>query len=185
MKVLTLAVLYRGARIVEINGTRLEWAPAGPRSSRVLHVQCQRWRLAMKNTYGFSIQAGRDFDRTVETVSRALKKQGFGIVSDIDMQAIFKEKLAVDERPYRILGVCNPMFAHQALRVDPDVGLLLPSNVVVRQNREGDVTLSFAAPEAILALVNEDDLVSLGLEVRHRLERVRDSVAEELGVEAA
>ena len=139
----------------------------------------------MGNTYGFSIDAGRDFDRTVETVLRGLKKQGFGVVSDIDMQAIFKEKLAVDDRPYRIIGACNPMLAHQALRADPDIGLLLPCNIVVRQDKEGRVTVAFTAPEALLSLASVDDLVNLGREVRQRLERVRDAVALELGVEAA
>ncbi len=136
----------------------------------------------MGHTYGFSITAGHDFDRAFGLVLTALKKQGFGIVSDIDMQAIFKEKLAVDNRPYRILGACNPMMAHQALRADPDIGLLLPCNVVVREGTEGEVIVAFTAPEALLGLANSDDLVSLGFEVRRRLERVRDAVSAEIVV---
>jgi|SRR5690242_17093558 uncharacterized protein (DUF302 family) len=138
----------------------------------------------MKDDYGFSTDAGYDFGHAVDVITRALKKQGFGIVSDIDMQAIFREKLAVDDQPYRILGVCNPMLSHQALRADPDIGLLLPCNIVVRQNKEGHVTVSFAAPEALLSLTSLDDLVNLGREVRQRLEKVRDSVAAELTVAA-
>jgi uncharacterized protein (DUF302 family) len=139
----------------------------------------------MKDDYGFSTDAGYDFVRAVESVTRALKKQGFGIVSDIDMQALFREKLAVDDHPYRILGVCNPMLSHQALRADPDIGLLLPCNVVVRQDKEGRVTVSFTAPEALLSLSSLEDLVNLGREVRQRLEKVRDAVAAELNVEVA
>jgi uncharacterized protein (DUF302 family) len=112
-------------------------------------------------------------------LTRELKKQGFGIVSDIDLQAIFKEKLAVDEGHYRILGVCNPWVAHQALRADPDIGLLLPCNVVIREDKEELVTIAFTAPEALLGLVYRTDLVKLGMEIRQRLERVRDAVDAE------
>jgi len=139
----------------------------------------------MENTYGFSIRTGARFADATEAVSRQLKRQGFGIVTDIDMQALFKEKLAIDDRPYRIIGACNPMLAHQALRADPDIGLLLPCNVVVREDKEGSVTVSFTAPEALLSLTCMDELVDLGREVRQRLERVRDAVAVELHADAA
>jgi uncharacterized protein (DUF302 family) len=134
----------------------------------------------MSCIYGFSVKFDTDFDRAVDVVTRELKKQGFGIVSDIDLQAIFKEKLAVDEGRYRILGACNPWVAHQALRADPDIGLLLPCNVVVREDKEGIVTIAFTAPETLLGLVYRTDLVKLGMEIRHRLEKVRDAVAAEL-----
>jgi uncharacterized protein (DUF302 family) len=139
----------------------------------------------MSRIYGFSIQFGTDFDRALDVVTRELKKQGFGIVTDIDLQAIFKEKLAVDEGRYRILGACNPWVAHQALRADPDIGLLLPCNVVVREDKEGIVTIAFTAPEALLGLVYRTDLVKLGMEMRHRLEKVRDAVTAELKNAAA
>lgn len=135
----------------------------------------------MNRAYGFSIQFGQDFDHAVEVVTRELKKQGFGMVSDIDLQAIFKEKLAVDDGRYRILGACNPWVAHQALRAEPDIGLLLPCNVVIRQNKDDEiVTISFTAPEALLGLVYRTDLVKLGMEVRRRLEKVRDAVEAEV-----
>ena len=133
----------------------------------------------MSRTYGFSIQFGVDFDHALEMLTRELKKQGFGIVSDINLQAIFKEKLAVDEGRYRILGVCNPWVAHQALRADPDIGLLLPCNVVVRQGKEEPVTIAFTSPEALLGLVYRTDLVKLGMEIRQRLEKVRDALLAE------
>ena len=128
-------------------------------------------------TYGFSVAAGRDFDRALKITVEELKKEGFGIVTDIDFQAILKEKLAVDEPRYRILGACNPSLAYQAMRADPDIGLLLPCNVVVREDREGGVTVAFTAPETLLGFVNRDDIANLGIEVRRRLERVRDTVA--------
>ena len=133
----------------------------------------------MSMTYGFSIQYGTDFDRALELLTRELKKQGFGIISDINLQAIFKEKLAIDEGRYRILGVCNPWVAHQALRADPDVGLLLPCNVVVRQAKDELVTIAFTAPEALLGLVYRTDLVKLAMEIRQRLEKVRDALVDE------
>jgi uncharacterized protein (DUF302 family) len=139
----------------------------------------------MSCIYGFSIKFDTDFDRAVDVVTRELKKQGFGIVSDIDLQRIFKEKLAVDEGRYRILGACNPWVAHQALRADPDIGLLLPCNVVVREDKEGIVTVAFTAPEAMLGLVYRTDMVKLGMEIRHRLEKVRDAVAATLKNAAA
>jgi uncharacterized protein (DUF302 family) len=136
-------------------------------------------------TYGFSIQAGRNFDRAVEVVKRELKKKGFGVVSDIDVQALFREKLAIHDPRYRILGTCNPMLAHQALRVDPDIGLLLPCNVVIRESRDGTVVVSFSAPEAMLEIVGDDNLTELGIEVRRRFEKVSDAIGAELGSWAA
>ena len=135
----------------------------------------------MSSGYSFSMQAGQDFNRAIDAVARELKKQGFGIVTDIDLQSIFKEKLGVDEGRYRILGACNPWVAHQALRADPNIGLLLPCNVVVREDRDGAVTVAFTSPESLLGLVYRTDLVKLGMEVRRRLEQVRDAVAEEMG----
>jgi uncharacterized protein (DUF302 family) len=126
------------------------------------------------------MQFGTDFDHALDVLTRELKKQGFGIVTDINLQAIFKEKLAVDEGRYRIIGVCNPWVAHQALRAEPDIGLLLPCNIVVRQGREEPVTIAFTAPEALLGLVYRNDLVKLAMEMRQRLEKVRDGLVDDL-----
>ena len=132
-------------------------------------------------TYGFRVAAGKNFERTLNMTVGQLKKEGFTVVTDIDFQAIAKEKLGIDEPRYRILGVCNPSMADQALRADPDIGLLLPCNVVVREDRDGDVTVAFTAPETLLGLANRDDITKLGLEIRRRLERVRDVVADRAG----
>jgi uncharacterized protein (DUF302 family) len=139
----------------------------------------------MNKTYGFSVEAGKDFERILSLVTKELKAQGFGIVADIDLRKIFNEKLGIDDGQYRILSVCNPSLAHQAIRAEANIGLLLPSNVVVRQDQDGFVTIAFTAPEALLGLVYRDNLVKLGEEVRKRLEKVRDAVLAEVKALAA
>jgi len=126
--------------------------------------------------YGFSVQIPGDFQEAVSRVTEALKAQGFGIISDIDVQSTMKEKLGVDGQPYRILGACNPSLAHRALQAEPDIGLLLPCNVVVRQAQDGRIIVSFMDPEAVLSLVNRNEIDELGNEVRQRLEKVRESL---------
>jgi uncharacterized protein (DUF302 family) len=134
----------------------------------------------MNKTYGFSAEVGKDYERILSLLTNELKAQGFGIVTDIDLQKIFKDKLGIDDGRYRILGVCNPALAHQAIRAEANIGLLLPCNVVVRQDKEGFVTIAFSAPEALLGLVYRDDLVRLGAEIRNRFEKVRNAVLAEV-----
>ena len=126
--------------------------------------------------YGFSIQLPGTFQETINRVTEALKAQGFGIIADIDVQATMKEKLGVEGRPYRILGACNPSLAHRAIQAEPDIGLLLPCNVVVREAQDGKVIVSFMDPEAVLSLVDRRDIDELGNEVKQRLEKVRDAL---------
>jgi uncharacterized protein (DUF302 family) len=127
----------------------------------------------MEFNYGFSVDAGNEFDVALQLVVDELRKEAFGIVSDIDMAAIFRDKLGVHEPRYRILGACNPSLALQALREDPNIGLLLPCNIVVREDARGNVTVAFMAPDAVLKIVRSDSLEKLGFEVRRRLDRVR------------
>lgn len=122
--------------------------------------------------YGFNINVKGSFDEVVQRVEAELKKEGFGVLTEIDVQATLKKKLDVDRKPYKILGACNPKLANQALTADPDIGLLLPCNVVVREDDDGGVTVGFLDPAAVMSLVDKEGVQDLAEQVRAKLERV-------------
>jgi len=117
-----------------------------------------------------------DFDTALGAVTDALATEGFGVLTEIDVQATLKTKLDVDYPRYRILGACNPPFAHQALTAEPLIGLLLPCNVVVAERAEGGSLVSMLDPARIFSLVGNDDAAPLAEDVRTRLERALDRI---------
>jgi uncharacterized protein (DUF302 family) len=126
----------------------------------------------MKNRYGFGKTVATTFDAAIEKVTQELQKEGFGILTEIDVAATLKKKLNHDIPPYRILGACNPPFAMRALAAEPTVGLLLPCNVVVRQDIAGAVHVEFMDPGIMRELTTNAEVGQIASEVGERLQRV-------------
>jgi uncharacterized protein (DUF302 family) len=122
--------------------------------------------------YGFTTTLTNvSFAQALAKTIRALKAEGFGVLSDIDIQHAMKEKLGATMRPYRILGACNPSLAHEALRSEPDIGLLLPCNVIVRESPSGSIVVGFLDPQAMFGLVGRPEVQPVADEAEQRLRR--------------
>lgn len=130
----------------------------------------------MAISYGFGKIVDTDFDSTLLNVTEELQKEGFGVLTEIDVQATMKKKLDKDMAPYRILGACNPQLADNAISNEPSIGLLLPCNVLVRQDDEGKIHVEFMDPGAVLNLVDNPNVATLANEVKSRLVRVMDAL---------
>jgi len=126
----------------------------------------------METGFGFGKAVDLRFDDAISKVSEELEVEGFGVLSDIDVAGKIKAKLDKDMPPYRILGACNPALAYQAVSAEPEIGLLLPCNVLVREDEDGTVHVSFMDPKAVLSLVDNPGVEPLAGEVKTRLERV-------------
>ena len=127
--------------------------------------------------YGFNVKFNGSFDDAITRVTEELQKEGFGVLTEIDVKATMKKKLDIDKLPYKILGACNPVLANQALTAEPDIGLLLPCNVVVREEEDGSVTVAFMDPAAVMTLVEKQGVEELANDVKARLERVAAGLA--------
>jgi len=123
-------------------------------------------------SYYFSKTVNEDFDTAIEHVTDELKKEGFGVLTQIDVQDTLKKKLDVDFKKYRILGACNPTFAYQALKSEDKIGTMLPCNVIVEENVDGTVEVSAVDPVASMASVKNDSLGGVATQVREKLQRV-------------
>jgi uncharacterized protein (DUF302 family) len=127
--------------------------------------------------YGFTTTlTGTSFEQALARTIAALKAEGFGVLSDIDVQHAMKEKLGVDMPPYRILGACNPALAHQALQAVPDIGLLLPCNVIVREEARERVVIGFLDPQTMVNLAGKPGVKTVADAAEERLRRACESL---------
>ncbi|RED96955.1 DUF302 domain-containing protein [Marinoscillum furvescens] len=127
-------------------------------------------------SYYFSKTVGTDFDKALEDATEALKAEGFGILTMIDVRATLKEKLDADFRPYRILGACNPPVAHKALLADDKIGTMLPCNVIVQQHENKEVEVAAIDPVASMEAVTNNQLESIAHEIREKLKKAIETL---------
>jgi uncharacterized protein (DUF302 family) len=126
----------------------------------------------MDDKLGLTVTVKGDFEAAVTRVTEALKAEGFGVLTEIDVKETMKKKIGVEYAPFKILGACNPSFAHRALTAAPELGLLLPCNVVVRQIESGIIEVSLIDPMQMISFVGRPELKELGSEARLRFEHV-------------
>jgi len=130
--------------------------------------------------YAFTTVLNTSYEDAVSKITEALKEEGFGVLTEIDVKATLKKKLGVDFRKYVILGACNPPFAHRTLQADLDVGLLLPCNVIVYETDDKKAYISAVNPVAALEVIKKEELKKIAEEVSEKLKRVVDNVSKSL-----
>ncbi len=130
--------------------------------------------MSASESYSFSIKTDLSYENAIQEVTAALKVEGFGVLTEIDVQATLKKKLNVETDRYVILGACNPPLAHKAIQIDPEIGLLLPCNVIVYEVEGGSV-VSIIDPLSMFGVVRSPELETVAGEARARLKRVIDS----------
>jgi uncharacterized protein (DUF302 family) len=126
----------------------------------------------MDSKLGLTVTVKGEFDDSIARVTEALKAEGFGVLTEIDVKETMKKKIGAEYPPFKILGACNPLIAHKALTAAPEIGLLLPCNVVVRQIETGIIEVSIIDPMQMINFVGKPELKELGTEARLRIERV-------------
>jgi len=129
----------------------------------------------MNTTYGFGTTLQISYEEAIPRVNEALQAEGFGVLTEIDVRRTLHEKLGTEMEPYVILGACNPPLAHRALQQEPEIGLLLPCNVVVRAEGRGS-RVEVADPQAMLGIVGNEELNAVAKEAKQRLQRVVESL---------
>lgn len=128
------------------------------------------------NYYFNTILKNKSFDEAIAMVTEELKKEGFGVLTEIDVKETLKKKIDVDFRKYKILGACNPHFAHKALQSEDKIGVFLPCNVVVQENENGEVEVSAVDPVASMISIKNDNLGSVATEVQSKLKRIIENL---------
>lgn len=127
-------------------------------------------------SYYFNKIVEGTFSKVIENVTEELKKEGFGILTDIDVKATLKKKLDIDFRNYRILGACNPSFAYKALQVEEKVGTMLPCNVVVQEQPNGKIEISAVDPMASMQAIDNPTLAEVAQVIQHKLKKVINNI---------
>lgn len=118
----------------------------------------------------------KNFDKAIETVTAALKEEGFGVLTEIDVKETLKKKIDVDFKKYKILGACNPEFAHKALKSEDKIGVFLPCNVIVEENDNGEIEVSAVDPISSMQAAKNDSLEKIATEVQQKLKKIINSL---------
>ena len=126
--------------------------------------------------YGIHVTVDCSMDEAERKTIEALKAEGFGVLTEINVQAVLKNKINVDRKPYKILGACNPTLANKALSLEPDLGLLLPCNVVIREEEDASITVAIVDPAAMFSVVNKPEMEEMADEVRTAFERIMAAI---------